>query len=305
MPDTLERLRKKLTSVSDLRTVVNTLKVLAASKIVQYELAVSSVSEYSATVEQGLRACFGNMEFGKFEMDINIDHRRKHALKSHAAPVFSSAISTLVIGSDQGLVGQFNIELARFVLMQSKSSSRRVWAVGDRVADELRNVGIELVDVFNVPQSVEEIEILVENVLTKLPLLAFSPVVDNFSLCHQQIVHGVLVKPILTQLLPLNRTWRDSLLHTPWPRACVPDLLESAEATLFALSREYLFANVFRCGAVSLAAENAYRLAAMQRAEKKIDEMYADMKLRFHQLRQTSIDEELFDVVSGFEALVK
>jgi F-type H+-transporting ATPase subunit gamma len=305
MVDTLEKLRKKLTSVSDLRTVVNTLKVLAASKIVQYEMAVSSVSEYSLTVEQGLRACFRKLEFGDVEMDINMYHCRRHALEFRSAPVISPVLSMLVIGSDQGLVGQFNAELARFVFTQAKSSSRRVWAVGERVADELRNVGVDLVDVFEVPQSVEEIGVLVEAVLTKLPLLGFSPVVDNFSLIHQQIINGVLVKPVLTELLPLNKTWRDSLLRAPWPRACVPDLLESPEATLFALSREYLFSNVFRCGAVSMAAENAYRLAAMRRAEKKIDEMHVDMKLRFHQLRQTSIDEELFDVVSGFEALAK
>ncbi|MCA9458088.1 MAG: F0F1 ATP synthase subunit gamma, partial [Nitrospira sp.] len=43
--------------------------------------------------------------------------------------------------------------------------------------------------------------------------------------------------------------------------------------------------------------------AAMQRAEKNIDELLEDLNQRFHQLRQRSIDEELFDVISGFEAL--
>jgi F-type H+-transporting ATPase subunit gamma len=51
-----------------------------------------------------------------------------------------------------------------------------------------------------------------------------------------------------------------------------------------------------------MAAENASRLAAMQRAEKNIDELLDELSLKFHSLRQSSIDEELFDVVSGFEA---
>jgi len=55
--------------------------------------------------------------------------------------------------------------------------------------------------------------------------------------------------------------------------------------------------------AESLASENASRLAAMQRAEKNIDELLDDLSLKFHGLRQSNIDEELFDVVSGFEAL--
>lgn len=45
------------------------------------------------------------------------------------------------------------------------------------------------------------------------------------------------------------------------------------------------------------------RLAAMQRAEKNIDELLEDLNRTFHRLRQSGIDEELFDVVSGFEAL--
>jgi F0F1-type ATP synthase, gamma subunit len=40
----------------------------------------------------------------------------------------------------------------------------------------------------------------------------------------------------------------------------------------------------------------------MQRAEKNINEMLDHMNARFHRLRQSSIDEELFDVVSGFES---
>jgi F-type H+-transporting ATPase subunit gamma len=41
----------------------------------------------------------------------------------------------------------------------------------------------------------------------------------------------------------------------------------------------------------------------MQRAEKNIDDVLEGMKATSNRLRQSSIDEELFDVVSGFEAL--
>jgi len=41
----------------------------------------------------------------------------------------------------------------------------------------------------------------------------------------------------------------------------------------------------------------------MQRADKNIDELLEDLNRTFHRSRQNGIDEELFDVVSGFEAL--
>jgi F-type H+-transporting ATPase subunit gamma len=61
--------------------------------------------------------------------------------------------------------------------------------------------------------------------------------------------------------------------------------------------------STFRACAESLAIENSSRIAAMRRADKNIDELLEDLNRTFHRLRQNGIDEELFDVVSGFEAL--
>ena len=80
-------------------------------------------------------------------------------------------------------------------------------------------------------------------------------------------------------------------------------MMGDGTATLRALIREYLFISLFRACAESLCSENASRLAAMQRADKNIDELLEDLNGTFHRLRQSGIDEELFDVVSGFEAL--
>jgi F-type H+-transporting ATPase subunit gamma len=60
---------------------------------------------------------------------------------------------------------------------------------------------------------------------------------------------------------------------------------------------------LFQACAESLASENASRLAAMQRAEKNIGEILEQLNRTFHRIRQESIDEELFDVISGYEAL--
>ncbi len=62
---------------------------------------------------------------------------------------------------------------------------------------------------------------------------------------------------------------------------------------------------LFQACAESLASENASRLAAMQRAEKNIEDILEDLNRTFRRVRQESIDEELFDVISGFEALTR
>ena len=72
---------------------------------------------------------------------------------------------------------------------------------------------------------------------------------------------------------------------------------------LEAFIREYLFVLLFQACAESLASENASRLASMQRAEDNIAKILEDLNRTFHRVRQESIDEELFEVIAGFESL--
>ena len=107
----------------------------------------------------------------------------------------------------------------------------------------------------------------------------------------------------MQRLLPLDEKWRNTFDELKWPTKKTPLVAGGNEPTLFALIREYVFVSLFKACAESLASENASRLVAMQRAEKNIGELLVDFSHKFHRLRQDSIDEELFDVVSGFEAL--
>jgi hypothetical protein len=90
--------------------------------------------------------------------------------------------------------------------------------------------------------------------------------------------------------------------QVPWPTEALARSHGGGIATLRALIREYLFISLFRACAESLASENASRLAAMERADKNIEELLESLTSTFHRLRQSGIDEELFDVISGFEA---
>jgi F-type H+-transporting ATPase subunit gamma len=75
------------------------------------------------------------------------------------------------------------------------------------------------------------------------------------------------------------------------------------ERLFSALIHQYLFVSLYRAFAESLASENAARLAAMQNAERNIEERLGELNRQYHQQRQTAITSELLDIVSGFEAL--
>jgi F-type H+-transporting ATPase subunit gamma len=156
-----------------------------------------------------------------------------------------------------------------------------------------------------VPNSVKAITPLVEQILVEIETLHIQDGVTELHLFYNRHTSGSVYTPISQQLLPLDENWQLKLAEISWPTQNLPEILGGGNETLEALIREYLFISLFRACAESLASENASRLAAMQRADKNIDELLEYLKATFHRLRQSGIDEELFDVISGFEALVE
>ena len=116
---------------------------------------------------------------------------------------------------------------------------------------------------------------------------------------HNHSKFGAVYEPVSKRLLPLDQTWQNKLAAMAWPTKNLPEVIEGATSALQAFVRGYLFVLLFQACAESLASENASRLAA----EKNIEEILEDLNRTFRRVRQESIDEELFDVISGFEAL--
>ncbi len=293
MSDTSESLRRKISGATDLQSVVRTMKALAASSISQYENAVGSLQDYYRTVELGLVACL----------------RQTESLDMAGSPVSSTgkAIGVVVFGSDQGLVGQFNDVLAEFVVntVAQWPHDCHIWAVGERMYLRLEDSGFHPAGLFSVPGSVKTISTLIAKILIETENYRERGAIDQLYLFHNRpLGKGANYQTTYQRLMPLDAVWQQQLLATPWPSNNVPEVtLLNNEQTLKALIREYLFVSLFRVCAESLASENTSRLIAMQRAEKNIKEQLDEWQLTYHHLRQNSIDAELFDLVSGFEAL--
>ncbi len=83
----------------------------------------------------------------------------------------------------------------------------------------------------------------------------------------------------------------------------LPVFTMQRDALFRALIRQYLFVSLYRSCAESLASENASRIAAMQAAEKNVEEKLTELTMDFNQHRQTAITEETLDLITGYEAL--
>ncbi|SCX60776.1 F-type H+-transporting ATPase subunit gamma [Nitrosospira sp. Nsp1] len=310
MSDSLASLRRKIEGARDLRSVVSTMKAMAAASIGQYQRSTRALDDYYRAVQLGLSVCF-----------------RTGMLSSFVSPVTGQEVNpwgnvtgAVVFGSDQGLVGRFNEVIADYAIqtLAALPGKTRVWVTGERVYDRLADTGmhvdLQVAGLFTVPLSVKGITPLVGRILmeTLMPSLGEGEArrarrdkdgIAQLYLFYNSSRSGAIYAPVHQRLLPLDDAWRRELAGIPWPTNKLPEVMGSGEATLHALIREYLLVSLFRACAESLASENASRLAAMERAEKNIDQLSADLQQSFYRLRQSNIDEELFDVIAGVEAL--
>jgi F-type H+-transporting ATPase subunit gamma len=292
MSDTAASLSRKIESAGDLQSVVRTMKTLAAASIGQYEKSVRALGDYYRTVELGLGACFRESQAA-----ASITERKGQA--------DVGAIGAVVFGSDQGLVGQFNEVLADYAIetLATLRGQPKVWAVGERVHARLTDGGLPPIGLFSVPNSVQAITPLVGKIQIESEEHREEGDYARLYVFHNRPQSGAIYEPVNQRLLPLDGQWQQGLVKVKWPTGNLPEVMGAGTGTLRALIREYLFISLFRACAESLASENASRLAAMERADRNIDELLSTLRDTTRRLRQSSIDEELFDVVSGFEAL--
>ena len=291
--DTLENLRSKTEGAKDLKSVVSAMKAMAASNIVQYETAVSSLADYFHTIALGIIAYFKAEKISAINEQTTTKNKPEEV------------ICAIVFGTDQGLVAQFNDSMANFVSTSLKAlpGKKEIWAVGERVQLLLSDEGFNTSKLYPVPNDINAVTPLVTELLNKSEESQQKEAVTSFYIFHNQPKPGSGYRPIMQRFLPLDEKWKNSLQETQWPTKLPPQIAGAVKPTLVALINGYLFASLFKASVESLASENASRLGAMQRAEKNITDLLEDLGKKYHRLRQSSIDEELFDVVSGFEAL--
>lgn len=293
MTESIQTLDRKISSAEDLHGIVRSMKAMALSNISMFEQAVLALNGYSQIIETSLGACFREIGPVSPVMEKRIAQRR-------------NSVTVIVFGSDHGLVGPFNDVIASFVNSQVDFSRHdlQIHAIGERVRNRLTSMGAKIVTTFPVPNSVPMITSLVGSILQQ-QVVADEPAgsTSELHVFFNQPVSGFSYDPVRRQILPFNQQLRSQWAAISWPTALIPEIMGGGTVAIRTLLREFLFVSLYRACALSLASENASRLAAMQRADRNIEDLLVELKHDYHQLRQNEIDTELFDIISGYEAL--
>jgi F-type H+-transporting ATPase subunit gamma len=289
---TIESIKRRIGNVQDLLSIVETMKMMAAINIRQYEQTVVAINEYGRTVEQGFQVLF---------------MRRPAELKTLTSRA-QGRTGAIIFGTDQGMCGQFNEQIASFARQNLadlgvRRPDRLVLALGARLAAHFESINWPVNDAWLVPGSVKGITPLVQDVVLKIDNWRAREGVGRVLLFYNRPLSGAGYESHLFRLLPVEWDAFRRLADEEWPSRSLPQFTSEWPELLSMLLRQHVFVAIYRAFAESLMSENTSRLVTMQSAERNIEEHLDELNTLFHQQRQQAITAELLDIIAGFESI--
>ncbi|HTN34623.1 MAG TPA: F0F1 ATP synthase subunit gamma [Marinobacter sp.] len=290
MAQTLETLTRHSDTLTSIRGIVHTMKTLSAINATPYEHAASSIEAYHQTILQG----FAAFAYRTGEITLRQDKALEHLV--------------IVFGSDHGLCGSYNDNLAEVVKLycqETIAGKQRILCIGAQMNNALTDQSLTPEATLLPPASADGIGRLAGDIVTRIDRFSRGQPLNHLAVTlafTQRGEHGFR-EPVTRSLLPLEPSMLTRAKR--WESRSLPDYTMAADALLSSLIRSHIFASVFRASAEAMVTENSARLALMQQAEQSVDERLEEVKTELRSVRQDEITNELMDVIIGFEALKK
>lgn len=285
----LEQLRRRVDGAESLRSITGAMKALASVRIRGFREMVAIQADYRETLEAAFKVALRDAP--SRPLDVGEDGGQ------------SAGAGLIVFGSDLGLVGQFNADISVFAAERIREIGDvvHVAAVGSRPLPHLRAAGIDPSSVLPVPVSPGHLNELAQDLVLLIESWRREGI-GKVAVAHHSYRAGAHYGPRWQGLLPLDPDWLRSVASRSWSTRVLPTYRASWESLFRYLVREQLYVSLVRAAAESQASEHAGRLAAMERAERRIDEHLDELRRRLRDRRQEAIDEELLDLMTGFQA---
>ena len=199
----------------------------------------------------------------------------------------------IVIAGDRGLAGSYNANMFKRIEWDSRDANCCVIPIGRKARDYYARQGVPIVT------EIEKVEGLTLETCTEIARDVMARyddgTYDEIVLAYTSFVSVLTQRTKLKPLLPLDA--HDAPERTNRQMLCEP----GADALLKQFLPEYMAGLIYSAACDSFASEQAARRVAMDSATKNAGEMIEDLSLRYNRARQSSITQELTEIVAGAE----
>lgn len=204
----------------------------------------------------------------------------------------------LLITSDRGLCGAYNVNIIRKALtfMQDQQRPVRLVTIGRRGRDLANRLGKPIIAEFTGLS--ERPTILDVGPISNIAVEEFIAThADQVYVAYTQFKNVLVQIPTIKQLLPLYPAERSAqgadavYLYEPSPEQILDSVLP-----------RFTELQIYQAVLESVASEQSARMVAMRNATENAHDLIQDLTLAMNKARQASITKEMLDIAGGAEA---
>ena len=293
----LKEIRTRIESVSSTKQITNAMKMVSAAKLRKAQDAIIQMRPYAWKLHEILKHC--QMCMPKKETPYYSHRKLKKAL-------------IVIIGSNRGLCGAFNINVAKKAIDLTNKQYRKlsakkmvdIYCIGKKAEDYLKAKG------YSIAQTRHD---LVDELSFEYTIPFIQSLLDSFTggdYDRIEIIYNQF-KNAAVQIIT-----HETFLPISLPEEfCTPEEMDLAKHTYiiepsedFIVGRlmpKVLKTEFYKALLESAASEFGARMTSMHKATDNADQLIKELRMQYNKARQSSITNEIIEIVSGAEALKK
>ncbi len=287
----LKEIRTRITSIESTQKITSSMKLVSAAKLRRAQTAIQHLRPYS----QKLNEILDNLA------DSNTGTEKLSLFETREP----ENVVVVVITSNKGLCGAFNSNIIKTVnhliaekyADQHRAGHLQLVCIGKKGNDQLSK---------NYPVMYYNETLLDNPDFTELSAVADDLVwkfinheVDKVDVVYNQFLNAATQRVTVENYLPINAidAEREHTVHNDY-------IIEpSADELLQELLPKILRTQLYKTLSDSIASEHGARMTSMTKATDNATEILRELRLKYNNARQSSITNELIEIVSGANAL--
>ncbi len=287
----LKEIRTRITSIESTQKITSSMKLVSAAKLRRAQTAIQHLRPYSQKLNEILNNLAGSNT------------------GTEPSPLFEAReaekVVIVVITSNKGLCGAFNSNIVKTVnhlvtekyAEQHRANNVQLICFGKKGKEQLSK---------QFPVSFYNEKLLDNPDFTEISALADGLVqrfinheIDKVDIVYNQFLNAATQRVTIEEYLPVTPPESDEEKKVNSDYIIEP----SADKLLMELIPKILRTQLYKTLSDSIASEHGARMISMTKATDNATEILRDLRLKYNNARQSSITNELIEIVSGANAL--
>ncbi len=293
----LKEIRTRIDSVSSTKQITNAMKMVSAAKLRKAQDLIIQMRPYAQKLQEVLehcQMCMPNMETPYYS-------HRKH-----------QKVLIVIVGSNRGLCGAFNLNVAKKAIELIKKDYKELFSkrkvdllcIGKKAEEYLKSKDYvitqtrhDLVDDLSFERTISFVQFILDSFT--------DGTYDKVELVYNQFKNAAVQIITHDTFLPVSIPQEFSSAEDI-ERAKHTYIIEPSGSFLITrLMPKVLKTKFYKVLLDSSASEYGARMTSMHKATDNADQLIRELRMQYNKARQSSITNEIIEIVGGAEALKK